>query len=770
MSEKTAGIGDQKGLRRFTPGEGGNWTLTVMLEGLRPDATGELRVRAYPFHAVLANGDLLGSDEFAFLDTYRLKASKGGSLKLEILLVCPDDPGWLEAGGFIDGLDLVLQDWKWEIGDEYGQANLTVPIRGTAAEPWDGNGQEYQALPVADIHPRAVVREIPFEGAPMFPGGSALTIYRAGDKVPLEDGITFDFGLETIGFLEIEIHCPAERRLRIVTAESYDSLDSDPWWHGANTFQLKRGKNRIVDPFRKGFRYARLELNKPARATISSIHNRRPGQPLPGRGFFRCSDPLINRIHEVSLHTVSLCTQKFLEDGIRRDRLLWTGDLYPMADVMYLQLGGAKLVREGLVSFARHINADGIIQPSFPWRTGWVMADYVMWWILALADYCRQTDDLSILGEVKDTLRRQEKWLSKRVSPDGLFLAEQENGAPITCWSSRKREGFPFYHTALWNRTRGALLELRRLAGSGKIRVPGNRERADRELWNEWVFKICRDRNGLWRDLDRNGSVLPAISHDSSVMALKGRVAPALLKSWEKGKKQKPVYSKTLEGLSSRLWTDKGAPVWSQDTEMEKTQEESNRIMPLFNAYEAEERIRLGDWDGGRELLARCFGYMLAQGATSFWESFGLDGSPWHAGKGFTSLCHGWSGYPAAIFPKILGADGVLGRRIWLLPSSALFSLEYAETAIPWGEEILYLKSEWDESARTLSYSGVIPEDAEGAIVELPLLPDQIKSIETEDCKLDTGDNLSVVRVKPGESFRFQMKVRKRTLKALEGL
>lgn len=757
-------------MKRFAPGEGGNWTLKAVVEGLEIDARGELLVRAYPFHAVTVNGDFQGSDEFAFFDSYPLKPDKAGRITIEVLLVCPNDPGWLEVGGQLDGWELASLDWKWEIGETYGQASLVAPIRGTATEPWDGNGQAYHALPTADLHPRAVVKELPLQKAPMFPNGKALSIYRVGDKVPIENGVTFDFGLETIGYLEVEAYCPAERRLRIVTAESYDSLDSDPWWHGANTFQLRRGKNRIVDPFRKGFRYVRLELDRPARATISSIHNRRPGQALSGRGFFRCSDSLINRIHEVSLHTVSLCTQKFLEDGIRRDRLLWTGDLYPMADIMYLQLGKANLVREGLVSFARHTNADGIIQPSFPWKTRWVMADYVMWWILALSDYCRNTGDLSVLDEVRQTLKRQEKWLRKRVSPEGLFLAELEDGAPITCWSSRKREGYPFYHTALWNRTRGALLELRRLLGSGKNRVPGVRERADRELWNEWVFKACRDKNGLWRDLDRNGSVLPAISHDSSVMALKGRVAPAFLKSWEKGNNQKLVYSKTLDGLSANLWTDKGALVWSQDPEMEKTEEESNRIMPLFNAYEAEERIRLGDWDGGRELLARCFGHMLAQGASSFWESFGLDGSPWHAGKGFTSLCHGWSGYPAAIFPKLLGADGGLGKKIWLLPSSALFSLEYAETAIPWGEDILYLRSEWDESARKLSYSGVIPEDAQEASVDLPLFTDQTKSIQTENCKLTVSGTCATARLTPGESFKVQMKVRKRTLEALKGL
>ena len=43
------------------------------------------------------------------------------------------------------------------------------------------------------------------------------------------------------------------------------------------------------------------------------------------------------------------------------------------------------------------------------------------------------------------------------------------------------------------------------------------------------------------------------------------------------------------------------------------------------------------------ELIKRDWGYMLAQGATSFWET--IDGASAFGNAG--SLCHGWSGIPA---------------------------------------------------------------------------------------------------------------------------
>ena len=47
------------------------------------------------------------------------------------------------------------------------------------------------------------------------------------------------------------------------------------------------------------------------------------------KGSFSSSDPLINRIWDVGAYTVHLNMQEYIWDGIKRDRLVWVGDMHP---------------------------------------------------------------------------------------------------------------------------------------------------------------------------------------------------------------------------------------------------------------------------------------------------------------------------------------------------------------------------------------------------------------------------------------------------------
>ena len=50
---------------------------------------------------------------------------------------------------------------------------------------------------------------------------------------------------------------------------------------------------------------------------------------VPQIGAFRCDDERLNRIWQVGAYTVQLNMQEYLWDGIKRDRLVWIGDMHP---------------------------------------------------------------------------------------------------------------------------------------------------------------------------------------------------------------------------------------------------------------------------------------------------------------------------------------------------------------------------------------------------------------------------------------------------------
>jgi hypothetical protein len=600
---------------------------------------------AYAFHAVFVNGEFVGSEEFSFVTVYDIADRlKLGENSLKVLVLPHQTDGWFSVDSDAVGADLSTANpgWVWLEDDPMMSHRIIPCVRGTVDQPWNGGGQWFAGLPTRRELPLGVVAYPEQWRGEMFPSGCAVVDYEEGDRISVESELVFDFGRETLGYVEIEVESDRECEITLRYAESFNRLDSHLWFHADVAFHLRSGPNRVFDPSRKAFRYVRVTCDVPAKLRITSIANHRPYREFTNHGNFKCSDEFLNRVNEVSCYTVELCAQMFLEDGIKRDRLCWTGDLRPMAMVMYNQLGDTGIVRDSLYAFASHTNEHGVMQPAYPWRTEWVMTDYVMWWIISLWEYYEHTRDAETLRELAPVAFDQAKWLESKCDERGLMVTGTEDDAPITCWSSRKRDGYTAYHNALWFWTRSCLFNLedglsdeisrkdQRFLEHLKYRFPYISSRS-------FLRGTFVDSGGLWRDLDFDGRFRPEIPHDGSVTAAMAGLAELPLEALRLG------------------WTDFGAPLWWPSGEREP-EETDNRIMPLYNAYEIEQRFAMGDRSGALELMRRCFGHMLELGSTTFWECIQMDGKPDvnDAEKaGFVSLCHGWSGYLAAVLPLV---------------------------------------------------------------------------------------------------------------------
>lgn len=756
-------------------------------------ARAELCSKGYPFHVIYLNGEFIGSEEYAFATRYNIASKlREGQNMLKVLVIPEGRTGWFSidvascpiagSGGWfsIEGSGMPVNistrnpDWQWTREDTLVYNNIVVCVRGTADNPWDGSAAVFSALSTEPRYPTGVMA-ISCRGAEeLFPNGEAVTPYRPGGPVPLEGEVIFDFGAETLGYLEFELESPTDCGITLACAESFNALEREYPWHSWDRFRIDRGKNRILNPSRKGFRYVRVSSDHGSRLAVTNILNHKPGRELRNRGYFRCSDEFLNRVNEVACRTVELCAQKFLEDGIKRDRLCWTGDLRPEALVMYNQLGETEVVRDSLYAFAHHTNEHGVIQPSFPWKTGWVMADYVMWWIISLYEYYLHTGDVETLRELEPVAREQEKWLKERVDERGLFVTRAEYGAPITCWSSRKREGYTAYHNCLWYHTKHCLLHI------GVALNPADWEKhlesrlaraANGDIQpfqaTNFLKQVFVDKNGLWRDLDAEGRFKKIISQDSTINAAIARISlmPSSLDDLHRQEQE------SLLAIQKYAWTRFGSQAWWQEGS-EPSDDPQSPIMPLYNAYEVEQRMEIGDWDGAVEVLRRCFGHMLELGATSFWEIIQKNGLPNEKGQeGLASLCHGWSGCPAAVFPKLLGfVAGGSADHTMLLPYGPQYcDLEFMEAGIPYDGELIRLKTEWDPKASVWRYSGLLPESSFPGFVTLPFAASEVTSLETANCAPDDYPDddalVGIEGIKPGEEFSVTLKLKRPVLK-----
>lgn len=90
--------------------------------------------------------------------------------------------------------------------------------------------------------------------------------------------------------------------------------------------------------------------------TVSSA----PDNCLP----YYTTDPLLHKIDEIAIHTLRNCMQDFFEDGPKRERRLWLGDLRLQALVNNITFKQYDLVRRCLYLFACHRREDGMLSAN----------------------------------------------------------------------------------------------------------------------------------------------------------------------------------------------------------------------------------------------------------------------------------------------------------------------------------------------------------------------------------------------------------------------
>ena len=130
-----------------------------------------------------------------------------------------------------------------------------------------------------------------------------------------------------------------------------------------------------------GFRFVRLDFLENARikclAAVNRILNRKPLCRYEG------ADETISRIWDTAKRTVDLCAgHSMVWDGVKRDRLVWIGDMHPEMLALTTLYGRLPAIERSLDFVKKQTPLPG-------WMNGYPM--YSMWWIIILADYWRLT-------------------------------------------------------------------------------------------------------------------------------------------------------------------------------------------------------------------------------------------------------------------------------------------------------------------------------------------------------------------------------------------
>lgn len=188
-----------------------------------------------------------------------------------------------------------------------------------------------------------------------------------------------------------------------------------------------------------GYRFVRIDLLTPGQTinlkeTTAILRYR----DIPYLGTFRCSDQRLNDIWMTGAYTVHLNMQEYIWDGIKRDRLVWLGDMHPETSTIGNVFGDEE-------SFYASMDLACQQYPLPAWING--MSAYSLWYLIIQYDWYMRFGHKEYLEKHRDYILGLVDLIDKCIDAQG----NDAMGAHFLDWpSSTNPEGVDAgYHALL---------------------------------------------------------------------------------------------------------------------------------------------------------------------------------------------------------------------------------------------------------------------------------------------------------------------------------
>lgn len=234
--------------------------------------------------------------------------------------------------------------------------------------------------------------------------------------------IILDFGAEMHGGVRIitGLVSPRCAEIHIRFGESIGEVNSALGEKNATNHHSQRDFKASIGDFgdvvfgQTGFRFVRIDFADNTRVEIqniwavNNIFSQKPVYVYEGK------DKRIAEIFEAAKRTVDLCASSgYVWDGVKRDRLVWVGDLHPEMMALEAIYGKVTAVERSL-DFARK-NA-----PLPNWMNN--IPTYSQWWIITLADYFQATKNEVFASKQLDYIEKLIEQMNTYVEEDGTLI------------------------------------------------------------------------------------------------------------------------------------------------------------------------------------------------------------------------------------------------------------------------------------------------------------------------------------------------------------
>ena len=318
------------------------------------------------------------------------------------------------------------------------------------------------------------------------------------------------------------------------------------------------------------------------------------------------------QLDAVACHTLRECMQDVFEDGPKRDRRLWMGDLRMQALANYETFRNYDLVKRCLYLFAGTTQEQGRVgaclftEPQIE-VDDTTMFDYSLFYISTLLDYYKATGDMETLQDLMPTAFRQIELVQAYFDEEGLVRDSDVLGWCFVDWNlglnkQASAQGIYLYCAK-------AAIEIAEILGMDTTAQEADyatKKAAAEKLWSGEYY----------------------VSGDSKQI------------SW-----------------ASQVWMVLGGAENADAALLQRLEncgDAEGMVTPYMYHNYLDALLAAGQKEKALDVLCTYWGGMLDQGADTFWELYNPENpneSP-YGGTIVNSYCHAWSCAPAYFLRK----------------------------------------------------------------------------------------------------------------------
>ena len=453
-----------------------------------------------------------------------------------------------------------------------------------------------------------------------------------------DDKIIIDFDRHCVGKFSIHVEhkgspmdAPLAFKLKFAEMPNefnYKSEDYDGWlsksWIQEEVIHIDKLPADLELPRRYSFRYVEISVidtspkwkayfSNPQVLTQSAVDT-------VNLQSLKIQDSELQKIYQTGLNTLHDCMQDVFEDGPKRDRRLWLGDLRLQALANYASFNNTDLVKRCLYLFGAMTTKDGRISANVFTNPNYLpddtfMYDYSLFFISTLYDLEKHEYDAEILEDLYPIAKKQWEYMQRFIKENGQVV-QDEDYVTFVDWSTE------------FDKTTSAqaitIYALKQLIGLANMI-----EDSDKENFEEQLSKLIEyAKDNLF---DSNKQLF--ISGMKKEINIASQVWMVLAHVMD-DKTNHKIMDKTVK----ELFPIKGIAT------------------PYMYHHVDQALFEAGMQDEAIKLMKEYWGKMVSLGADTYWEAFEPekpDYSP-YGSPIVNSFCHAWSCTPIWLLKKFV--------------------------------------------------------------------------------------------------------------------